>query len=141
MNQWTCTPIRVPLLALLAAAGTRGALVDALARDTGRTSETVATALRRLDAEGLAGYWRDPVGRCNNRCRWWLTEHRPQTQPRPSGEVRSKPQQERRAGDWTHDPRYQVGPGEMVRGCGFSLLPPGVYTEPATSAAARAVGA
>lgn len=38
------------------------------------------------------------------------------------------------------DSRYQVAPGERVRGAGFAALRPGQYVDRAVSAAARAVG-
>jgi hypothetical protein len=66
------------------------------------------------------------------------SKHYRQPMPRPVADAHRGPPKVYVAPIIGHDPRYQVGPGEDYRGAGLRSLPPGHYTEPATSAAARA---
>jgi hypothetical protein len=135
--------LQTRLIAAVAEAGKAGMLTADIARQVDRSSNTVATNLAHAEARGLLSWWPDPLGRCQNRRRWWLAELRPERCPKPSGlrpiseqtagmawrsnqAVEASERPERR--DWTHDRRYQLPPGARVDG-GFSTMGIGRYLE------------
>lgn len=137
------TPIlRAEILAAMESIGTQGALTTEICALIGRAAEGVATNLTVLTAEGIVGWWPDPIGRCVNRRRWWLIQHRPSRKPQPSG-LRSIDHQTqglswrtRKPGlperpaipQWTHDKRYQLPPGTRINGP-FTALGIGRYLQ------------
>lgn len=140
---------RALLLEALRKCGAVGGIASELCIAADTRDDRALAWLYELEAAGLAGSWPDPIGRCMNRRRWWLTEFRPTTRPAPSGlraGLRSLDEQEqgvhwrtkrakpvrRRDGvlvvpGYTHDPRYQVEPGAQVYGAGFAALGVGRY--------------
>lgn len=43
-----------------------------------------AAVMAQLVADGVAGWWPDPIGRMVARRRWWVLEHLPKRRPPPS---------------------------------------------------------
>lgn len=134
------SPLKDAVTDELRKAGAAGLLVPEIGARLGRDhrDDNIATALHRLRVAGMANCWPDPIGRCMNRRRWWLTEHRPEKCPKPSGTIvglrsiheqhigngwRTKPAKvveradglkETKAAPITHDPRYGVDPHKAV---------------------------
>ena len=141
---------RTALLDALRSCGTSGGISTDLGPACGARDTTVSQWLKVMADEGIVGWWPDPVGKCINRRRWWLAEFKPAKKPAPSGikaGLRSLDEQDvsphwrsRRAvpiqrkdgvtvvPGYTHDPRYQVAPGERVVG-GFASMGVGRYLE------------
>lgn len=143
---------RPQIIEALRECGESGALGPDIAKMVGRDKDNVATRLAELHALGVVGWWPDPIGRCVNRRRYWLAEFRPAKRPPATGiasglaDIREQhvglgwrkaaPKPVKRADGvvvlpgWTHDPRYQLAPGERVVG-GFASMGPGRYLEDA----------
>ena len=130
------------VLAVLRAAGTTGALSSEVAKAAGRSVDNTALHLLLGVEQGLVCWRPDPVGRANRMRRWWLTEHYPKAPKLVSVHVQThgtgwrKPPPTppkaqagvQRCPGWTHDRRYQIGPGERPPPL-FSALPVGKYLE------------
>ena len=71
--------------AALLAAGAKGMLTQDVQAQMGWRIDSATQALSTLNKHGLIASWPDPYGRCLNRQRYWLVEHRPAKCPAPSG--------------------------------------------------------
>ena len=69
----------------LRAAGDKGMLTQDMQVAMGWRIDSATQAISTLHKHGLVAAWPDPYGRCLNRMRYWLVEHRPAKCPPPSG--------------------------------------------------------
>lgn len=69
----------------LRAAGQAGLLAQEIAGAVGISTRSLWVVLWYAVDDGLVAWWPDPLPKCANRRRYWLTEMRPEQCPPPTG--------------------------------------------------------